>query len=145
MLPAQTGAVAANMIVVQCNSCVPISLACSGRIGSSLEHGITGTAFRGDLKGPRSGSSSLETVSSTAMKHQLIELGNGVILPYAVQDQNHAERQCNHYARGTTTAREFFCPNPQPRRPLEMHILAPLRFCCGRVFMFGGGFFEGHG
>jgi hypothetical protein len=46
---------AANMMLVQCNSDVPISLACSIWIGISPDHGIIGTASLGDLEGLRSG------------------------------------------------------------------------------------------
>jgi len=55
MLRSVVGAVAANMMLVQCNSDVPISLACSIWIGNSPDHGIIGTASLGDLDGPRSG------------------------------------------------------------------------------------------
>lgn len=39
-------AMAANMMLVQCNSDVPISLACSAEAGNSPDHGIIGTASR---------------------------------------------------------------------------------------------------
>jgi aconitase A len=38
------------MMLVQCNSDVPISLACSICIGNSLEHGIIGTTSLGASK-----------------------------------------------------------------------------------------------
>ena len=41
---------AANMMLVQCNSDVPISLACSTWIGNSPDHGIIGIA---SLEGPQ--------------------------------------------------------------------------------------------
>ena len=50
MLRSVVGALAANMMLVQCNSDAPISLACSVSRGNSLEHGIIGTA---SLGGPR--------------------------------------------------------------------------------------------
>lgn len=50
MLRSVVGAMAANMMLVQCNSDVPISLACSTWIGNSPDHGIIGTA---SLGGPR--------------------------------------------------------------------------------------------
>ncbi len=50
MLGSVVGALAANMVLVQCNSDLPISLACSGSQCSSLEFGIIGTASQG---GPR--------------------------------------------------------------------------------------------
>lgn len=50
MLRSVVGALAPNMVLVQCNSDVPISLACSGSQGNSLELGIIGTASPG---GPR--------------------------------------------------------------------------------------------
>lgn len=46
---------AANMMLVQCNSEVPISLGCSIWNGNSPDHGIIGTASLGDLEGLRSG------------------------------------------------------------------------------------------
>lgn len=55
MLRSVVGALAANMMLVQCNSDVPISFACSGSQGNSLELGIIGTASLGNLKGPQSG------------------------------------------------------------------------------------------
>ena len=55
MLRSVVGALAANMMLVQCNSDVPISLACSGSEGNSLELGIIGTASLGNLKGLPSG------------------------------------------------------------------------------------------
>ena len=51
MLRSVVSAVAANMMLVQCNSDVPISLACSIWIGNSPDHGIIGTASLGDLEG----------------------------------------------------------------------------------------------
>ena len=50
MLRSVVGAVAANMMLVQCNSDVPISLACSIGVGNRPDHGIIGTA---SLGGPR--------------------------------------------------------------------------------------------
>ena len=55
MLRSVVGAMAANMMLVQCSSDVPISLACSIWIGNSPDHGIIGTASLGDLDGLRSG------------------------------------------------------------------------------------------
>ena len=42
------------MMLVQCRSDVPISLACSMWFDNSLDHGIIGTASLGDLEGLRS-------------------------------------------------------------------------------------------
>ena len=55
MLRSVVGAMAANMMLVQCNSDVPISLACSIWIGNSPDHGIIGTASAkiGKGRGPR--------------------------------------------------------------------------------------------
>lgn len=55
MLRSVVGAVAANMMLVHCNSDVPISLACSMWIGNSPDHDIIGTASLRDLEGLRSG------------------------------------------------------------------------------------------
>ncbi len=48
------------MMLVRCNSDVPISYACSTKIGDSQDHGIIGTASLGDLEGLRSGRQQLE-------------------------------------------------------------------------------------
>ena len=50
MLRSVVGAVAANMMLVQCSSDVPISLACSIWVGNSPDLGIIGTA---SLRGHR--------------------------------------------------------------------------------------------
>ena len=55
MLRSVVGAMAANMMLVQGNSDVPLSLACSIWIGNSPDHGIIGTASLADLEGLRSG------------------------------------------------------------------------------------------
>jgi hypothetical protein len=55
MLRSVVGALAANMMLVRCNSDVPISLACSKWIGNSPDHGIIGTTSLGDLEGLRLG------------------------------------------------------------------------------------------
>ena len=47
MLRSVVSAMAANMMLVQCNSGVPISLACLMVIGNSPDHGIIGTASLG--------------------------------------------------------------------------------------------------
>jgi hypothetical protein len=54
MLRSVISAVAANMMLVQCNSDLPISLACLILIGNSPDHGIIGTASLGDHEGLRS-------------------------------------------------------------------------------------------
>ena len=51
MLRSVVGAAAANMMLVQCNSDVPISLVCSIWIGNGPDHGIIGTASLGDFEG----------------------------------------------------------------------------------------------
>ena len=55
MLRSVVGAQAANMMLVQCRSDVPILLACSMWFGNSPDHGIIGTASHGNLEGLRSG------------------------------------------------------------------------------------------
>lgn len=55
MLRSVVSAMAANMMLVQCNSGVPISIGVLDAIGISPEHGIAGTTSRGDLEGPQSG------------------------------------------------------------------------------------------
>jgi len=55
MLRSVVGATAANMMLVQCNSDVPISLACSIWFSNSPDHDIIGTASLEDLEGLRSG------------------------------------------------------------------------------------------
>lgn len=63
MLRSVVGAVAANMMLVQRNSDVPISLACSIWIGNSPEHGIIGTA---SLVGPQRPALRLATVERSS-------------------------------------------------------------------------------
>ena len=60
MLRSVVSAMAANMMLVQCNSDVPISLACSIGVGNSPDHGIIGTASLGNLEGLQSGRHRLE-------------------------------------------------------------------------------------
>ena len=55
MLRSVVGAQAANMMLVQCRSDVPISLACSMWFGNSPDDDIIGTASLGDLEDLRSG------------------------------------------------------------------------------------------
>ena len=56
MLRSVVSAAAANMMLVQCNSDVPISLALSIlMVGISPDHGIIGTASLRDLEGRQSG------------------------------------------------------------------------------------------
>ena len=55
MLRSVVSALAANMMLVQCNSDVPISLACLIWIGNSPDHDIIGTASLEDLEDLRSG------------------------------------------------------------------------------------------
>ena len=90
-------------------------------IGISPEHGITGTASRGDLEGRDWTGSSLEPVSSASMKHRNVEAEVGVILPHAVQDHGDAPGQCNHRALGTTPARDLRGPCSQSCRLPAMH------------------------
>ena len=87
MLRSVVGAVAANMMLVQCNSDVPISLACSIGVGNRPDHGIIGTASLGGprrpevrqstLGGPASqatfseGSSEQKSVSSFHMRRRM--------------------------------------------------------------------------
>ena len=51
MLRSVVGAEAANMMLVQCNSDVPL-IDVLDWVGISPDHGITGTASLGDLQGP---------------------------------------------------------------------------------------------
>lgn len=55
MLRSVVGAAAAIMMLVQCRSNVPISLACSIWFGNSPDHDMIGTASLEDLEGLRSG------------------------------------------------------------------------------------------
>ena len=107
MLRSVVSAVTANMMLVQCNSGVPISLACSIRSVSVLstaspEPRSVGTSNARDQAG-----SSLETVALAGMKHRNIEGKVGVILPHAVQDDGETPRQRNHRTLGRTTERKF--------------------------------------
>ncbi len=117
MLRSVVGAMAANIMLVQCNFGVPISLACSTWSASVLstaspEPRPVRTSKAHDQAGRR-----LEPVSSAGMKHRRVEAEVGVIRPHAVQDHGDAPGQCNHCALCTTTAREFRPPGSQPCRP----------------------------
>jgi hypothetical protein len=60
MLRSVVSAVAANMMLVHCNSDLPISLACSMLVGNSPDHGMIETASLWDLESLRSGRQRLE-------------------------------------------------------------------------------------
>lgn len=122
MLRSVVSAVAANMMLVQCNSDVPIRLACSIRSTSVLSTASPEPRPVGTSKARDKAGSSLEPVSSAGMKHRNVEAEVGVILSHAVQqDHGDVPGQCNHRALGTTSARDFRGPGSQPCRPLAMH------------------------
>ena len=68
MLLSLVSTVAANMILVQYNSAVPVSLACSTWIGNSPDHGIIGTMFLVELDGLQSRRQWCKFKSSRSMK-----------------------------------------------------------------------------
>jgi len=103
------------MMLVQCNSDVPISLACSIRSASVRSTALPEPRPVGTSKARDQAGSSLEPVSSAGMKHRNIKAEVGVILPHAVQDHGDAPGQRNRRALGTTTARKFRSPVSQPR------------------------------
>ena len=107
MLRSVVSAVAANMMLVQCNSDVPISLACSIGSASVLSTASPEPRPVGTSKARDQSGSSLESVSSAGMKHGNVKTEVGVILPHPVQDHGDAAGQPNHRALGITTAREF--------------------------------------
>lgn len=72
MLRSVVGAAAANMMLVQCNSDVPISLACSIGVGNSPDHGIIGTASLGGPRRPAVRQASVGTSVSYAAFGALI-------------------------------------------------------------------------
>ena len=121
MLRSVVSAVAANMMLVQCNSDVPISLACSIRSASVLSTASPEPRPVGTSKARDQAGSSLESVSSAAMRRRNIDAEVCVIFPHPVQYHGDAPRQRNHRALGATTAREFRCPCSQPSRPPAMH------------------------
>lgn len=121
MLRSVVSAMAANMMLVQCNSGVPISLACSIRSASVLSTASPEPRPVGTSKARNQAGSSLEPASSANMKHRNIDAEVGVILPHPVQDHGNTPRQRDHRTLGTTTAREFRGPCSQPCRPPPMH------------------------
>ncbi len=121
MLRSVVGAVAANMMLVQCNSGVPISLACSTWSASVLSTASPEPRPVGTSKARDQTGSSLEPLSSAGMKHRNVEAEVGVILPHAVQNHGDAPGQRNHCTLGATTTRKFRRPGPQPCRPPAMH------------------------
>lgn len=110
MLRSVVSAMAANMMLVQCNSDVPISLACSLRSASVLSTASPEPRPVGTSKARDQADGSLEPVSSAGMKHRSIVAEVRVILPHAVQDYGDTASQRNHRALGTTAAREFRGP-----------------------------------
>src|SRR5690606_40295724 len=102
MLRSVVGAVAANMMLVQCNSGVPISLACSTGSASVLSTASPEPRPVGASKARDQAGSSLEPVSSTGMKHRRIETEVRVILPHPVQDHGDTPGQRNHCALGAS-------------------------------------------
>ena len=55
MLRSVVSAMAANMMLVRCNSDVPISLACLTAVSDGLDHDIIGTTSLRDLEDLQSG------------------------------------------------------------------------------------------
>lgn len=98
MLRSVIGPLAANMMLVQCNSDVPIVLACSIWFGNSPDHDIIETASLENLEGLRSGRQ--RKSRSGHMRHPDFGPEAGAITPHPVQD--HAETSCkgNHRSLG---------------------------------------------
>lgn len=117
MLRSVVRALAANMMLVQCNSDVPVSLACSMRSASVLSTASPEPRPVGTSKARGQVGRSLEPVSSASMKHRNVTAEVGIILPHAVQDHGDAAGQRNHRALGTTTVRKFCRPRSQSARP----------------------------
>ena len=84
MLRSVVSAMAANMMLVQCNSDVPISLACSMRSASVLSTASSEPRPVGTSKARDHAGSSLELASSAGMDHRSIDAEVDVILPHAV-------------------------------------------------------------
>ncbi len=100
MLRSVVGAMAANMMLVQYSSDVPISLACSMLSASVLSTASPEPRPVGTSKARDQAGSSLEPVALVGMKHWTIEAEVGVILPHPVQDHGNAPRQRNHRSLG---------------------------------------------
>lgn len=90
MLRSAVGAMAANMMLVQCNSDVPVSLACVTLSASVLSTASPEPRPVGTSKARDQASGSLEPISSFGMKHRNIEADLGVILPNPVQNNGNA-------------------------------------------------------
>jgi hypothetical protein len=97
MLRSVVGAVAANMMLVQCNSDVPISLACSIGVGNRPDHGIIGTAsLWGTSKAYLQAGGRYCLWSSGSMRYRTIGVEVGVLDPHPMQDDTNAARQRDH-------------------------------------------------
>jgi hypothetical protein len=121
MLRSVGGAAAVNMMLVQCNSDVPISFACSIRWASFLSTAKPGPRPLGTSKARDQAGTSLDPVFSDGIKHRNVRAEFGVILPHPVQDHGDTAGWRFYRARGTTMACKLFSIDSQSARPSTMH------------------------
>ncbi|PYF09242.1 hypothetical protein C8J30_110116 [Rhodobacter viridis] len=115
MLRSVVGALAANMMLVQCNSGVPISLACSTGSASVLTTASPEPRPWGTSRACNQADDRLELRVSGHIGRLNIDSEVGVIDPHPVQDHCDASGQSDHRPLGTTAAGELGAPCSQPR------------------------------
>lgn len=121
MLRSVVGAMAANIMLVQCNSDVPISSACSTASASVRTTESPEPCPRGDLEGLPSGGRQLGAGSSDLLWRQSIRTEVGILDPHAMQDDTDAARQRDHRALRSPAAGNLCGPCPEPSRTAAVH------------------------
>ena len=96
MLRSVVGAAAANMMLVQCNSDVPISLACFALRATVRTTASSEPRPWGDLEGLPSGGRQLGPGFSDHIRSRSIGTKVGILDPHAMQDDTDAARQRDH-------------------------------------------------
>lgn len=98
MLRSVVGAAAANMMLVQCNSDVPISLACFAERATVRTTASSEPRPWGDLEGLPSGGRQLGAYVSGHFRCRTIGTEVGILDPHVMQDDTDAARQRDHGA-----------------------------------------------
>ena len=121
MLRSVVSAMAANMMLVQCNSDVPISLACSTASASVRTTASPEPRPWGTSRACNQADIRLELRASGRMGHLSVSSEVGVIDPHPVQDHRDASGQGDHGPLGPAASGELCAPCSQPRCPPAMH------------------------
>lgn len=121
MLRSVVGATAANMMLVQCNSDVSISMACSVlqatvRTTASSEPRPWGTS-----KACRQAGVGWCPRSSDCTRSRTIGTEVGILDPHAMQNDTDAARQRNHRALRSSAAGNLCGPCSEPGRTATVH------------------------